>query len=124
MSSMRVLEHESGEVTVLELEGALLLDEGELVLRDSVDRLVGAGRPNIVLDLAHVDRMDSAGIGMLVCKYLTALRKGGRMKLLHLRPRLLEMLRVTRLAGVFEIFENEQDAIRSFGRAAHPGAGR
>jgi len=123
MHSMRVQEHESGGVTILALDGALLLDEGELVLRDSVDRLVAAGRPHIVLDLARVDRMDSAGIGMLVCKYLSALRKGGRLKLLHLRPRLLEMLTITRLAGVFEIFENEQDAIRSFGTAARPGAG-
>jgi anti-sigma B factor antagonist len=122
MSSMRILEHENGGVTVLALEGSLFIDEGELVLRDSVNRAVAGGHANIVLDLARVDRLDSAGIGMLVCKYLTALRKGGRLKLLHLPPRVLEMLRVTRLAGVFEIFDDEDEAVRSFGAAAHPGA--
>lgn len=111
---MRIAERHAGDVTILELEGRLILEEGEVPLRDRVDRLVGEGRVNIVLDLQKVTRLDSAGIGMLVCKYLTAFRKGGRVKLLRLTSRAGELMHVTKLDGVFEIFESEEEAVGSF----------
>jgi len=117
MDVLRITERRVGDVTVLELAGRLILEEGELPLRDCVDRLVREGRVNIVLDLGKVTRLDSAGVGMLVCKYLTAFHKGGRVKFLHLTPRADELMHVTKLAGVFEIFQSEEDAIRSFGPA-------
>jgi anti-sigma B factor antagonist len=112
---MRIIERHVGDVTVLELDGRLILEEGEIPLKDCVDRLVAQGHVKIVLDLQRVTRLDSAGIGMLVCKYLTAFRKGGRVKFLHLTSRADELMHVTKLAGVFEIFESEEEAIRSFG---------
>ena len=71
-------ERRVGDVTILELEGRLVLDEGDIALRDYVNRLVAEGRVKIVLDLRNVTRLDSAGIGMLVSKYLSTRKGGGR----------------------------------------------
>ncbi len=115
MAPMRITGHDIGDVTVLELDGRLILEEGELALRDAVDQLVGKGRVNIVLDFAQVTRIDSAGIGMLVAKYLSAINRGGSLKLLHLTSRADEMLRMTKLRAIFEVFESEVRAVDSFG---------
>jgi anti-anti-sigma factor len=117
VASISITERRIDDVTILELEGRLVLEEGEIPLRDCVDRLVAEGRTRIVLDLGGITRLDSAGIGMLVCKYLTALRRGGVLKLLHPTPRAEELLHMTRLSTVFEIFKSEDEAIRSFGSA-------
>lgn len=114
MGAMRITERRAGDVTILELEGRLILEEGEIPLRDGVDRLVAEGRLNILLDLGQVTRLDSAGVGMLVCKYLTVFRRGGRLKFMHLTARADELMHVTKLFDVFEIFESEAEAIRSF----------
>ena len=82
--------------------------------QDQEDRLVAAGKTKIVLDLARVTRIDSAGIGMLVSKYLTAFRKGGRLKLLHLTRRADNALHLTKLSSVFEVFDSEDEAVASF----------
>ena len=112
---LRIIERSVADVTILELEGRLVLDEGDIPLRDCVNRLVEQGRVKIVLDMRNVTRLDSAGIGMLVSKYLTAHKKGGRVKLLHLTVRGDHLLDITKLSTVFEIFESEDEAIRSFG---------
>ena len=88
MSPMGISEHEVGDVTVLELDGRLILEEGELALRDAVDQLVA--------------------------KYLSAINRGGRVKLLHLTDRADDMLRMTKLRTIFEIFESEAKAVDSF----------
>ena len=120
MASISITERRIDDVTILELDGRLVLEEGEAPLRDCVDRLVSEGRTRIVLDLRRVTRLDSAGIGMLVCKYLTVFRRGGALKLLHPTPRAEELLRMTRLSTVFETFESEEEAIRSFGHHSSP----
>ena len=112
---MQITERSVGDVTILELQGRLVLDEGEMPLRDCVNRLVEQGRVKIVLDMRNVTRLDSAGIGMLVSKYLTAYHKGGRVKLLHLTIRGGHLMDITKLYTVFETFESEDEAIRSFG---------
>ena len=114
MGVLRITERRVGDVTVLELDGRLVLEDGEVPLRNAVDQLVAEGRVQVVLDMHGVTRIDSAGIGMLVCKYLTAFRKGGRLKLLHLTSRADQLLRLTKLFTVFEIFESEEEAIQSF----------
>jgi anti-sigma B factor antagonist len=115
LAAIRITERRVDDVTILELDGRLVLEEGEIPLRDSVDRLVAEGRNRIVLDLRQVTRLDSAGIGMLVCKYMTALRRGGALKLLHPTMKAEELLHITRLSTVFEVFESEADAVSSFG---------
>jgi anti-sigma B factor antagonist len=112
---IQITERSVSDVTILELEGRLVLDEGDTLLRDRVNRLVEQGRVKILLDMRNVTRLDSAGIGMLVSKYLTAHNKGGSVKLLHLTVRGDHLLDITKLSTVFEIFESEDEAIRSFG---------
>ena len=112
---MRITERRVAEVTILQLDGRLELDNGDTVLRDYVNRLVEEGRINLVLDLTDVVRMDSAGIGMLVGKYLTVKRRGGTIKLVHVTTRTSRLLNITKLASVFEIYEREDQALQSFG---------
>lgn len=112
---MRITERRVAEVTILDLDGRLELDNGDTVLRDFVNRLVEEGRINLVLDLTNVVRMDSAGIGMLVGKYLTVKRRGGTIKLVHLTNRTSRLLNITKLASVFEVYEREDQALQSFG---------
>lgn len=113
-SRLQIVERPVGAVTILELSGRLELDEGDIVLRDSVNALVERGRVQLLLDMTHVVRLDSAGIGMLVSKLLTARRAGGTIKLVHLTDRTERLVDVTRLSSVFEIFDDEAEALRSF----------
>ena len=115
---MRIVERRIGDVTILQLIGRLELEDGDVVLRDAVNHLVEAGRVKLVLDMKEVTRLDSAGIGMLVSKYLTAKRGGGTLKLLHPTERTDHLMDITKLTSVFEIFEDEEAAIRSFDPAA------
>lgn len=111
---LTIAEVQVGDVTILRLSGRLELDEGDLVFRDCIDRLVAGGHLKILLDLNAVTRIDSAGIGMMVSKYLSTQKSGGTIKLLHLTRRSDHLMDITRLATVFEIFDEEADAVRSF----------
>jgi anti-sigma B factor antagonist len=110
-----ITERRVGDVTILELEGRLVLEETDIPLRDYVNQLVAGGRVKILLDMKHVTRLDSAGIGMLVSKYLTTSAKGGALKLLQPTVHSRYLFEITKLSTVFEIFESEDEAIRSFG---------
>lgn len=111
---MRIVERRIGDVTILQLIGRLELEDGDIVLRDAVNRLVAAGSVNLILDMKEVTRLDSAGIGMLVSKYLTARRSGGVIKILHPTERTDHLMDITKLTTVFEIFNDEEAAIKSF----------
>src|SRR5262245_6098473 len=111
---MRIAEEHIGDVTVLRLTGRLELEDGDLIFRDAVNRLVAAGHVKIVLDFKDLTRIDSAGIGMLVSKYLSARQRGGTIKLLHLTRHSDHLMDITRLGTVFEIYDDEQAALRSF----------
>jgi anti-sigma B factor antagonist len=113
-SRMKIAEAQSGDVTILHLSGRLELEDGDLVFRDYVNRLVDEGRVKIVLDLKDVSRIDSAGLGMLVSKYLSTQKRGGMIKLVCLTRRSDHLMDITRLATIFEIFDDEADALRSF----------
>lgn len=114
---MEITTRDVGDITILSLLGRLVLDEGDIPFRDCVNQLVQQGRVNIVVDMGKVTRLDSMGIGMLVSKYVTTYLRGGRLKLLNLTARGETLMDVTKLHGVFEIFESEDVAIRSFERA-------
>ena len=111
---MEIVEQRVGDVTILRLKGRLELDDGDVILRDHVNGLVAQGRVNVVLDMTDVTRMDSAGIGMLVGKYMTVKNRGGMLRLLHLTDRTSRLLHVTRLETVFEIFEDENAVLQAF----------
>lgn len=114
---MRVIERRIGDVTVLQLIGRLELETGDIILRDTINHLVEEGQVKLVLDMKDVTRLDSAGIGMLVSKYLTVRRAGGTIKLLHPTERTDHLMDITKLTTVFEIYQDEDAALRSFGRA-------
>jgi anti-anti-sigma factor len=115
---MHIDEQRIADVTVLRLSGRLELYDGDVVLRDWIDGLVDEGRVNLVLDMKDVTRLDSAGIGMLVGKFLSVKRRGGAIKLVHVTARTRRLLHMTRLDSIFESFEHEAQALRSFGVAA------
>ena len=112
-----ITERVVGDVTVLRLTGRLVLFEGDAILRQYVDDLVRKGRVKLLLDFAEVTYIDSAGIGMLIAKYLSVRRKGGDLKLLRLTARGLLVMTITKLFTVFETFDTEEDGLRSFARA-------
>lgn len=100
-------------VTVLDLQGRLVLDEADF-FRRRIEDLIRENRLKIVLNLEDVTYIDSAGIGMMVGKYLSVRREGGDVKLLHLSPRTTRVMTITKLMTVFETFESEEQAVRSF----------
>jgi anti-sigma B factor antagonist len=111
---LAISERAVGDVTILQMSGRLVLYEGDMALRQTVDQLVREGRVKILIDLAEVSYIDSAGIGMLIAKYLSVRRKGGDLKLLHLNTRGLLVMTITKLLTVFETFESEDKALQSF----------
>jgi anti-anti-sigma factor len=113
---MQIVERRVGDVTILQLRGRLIVEEGDLPLQKHVDELLREGHLRFLLDMGQVTRLDSAGIGMLVSKLVSVRRRGGTMKLLHLTSHTGRLLGITRLVNVvFECFESEEEALRSFG---------
>jgi anti-sigma B factor antagonist len=114
-SKIRISERRTGDVTVIALAGEMLVDDGDLALRQRVHELLDEGRVKILVDLAEVTHIDSAGVGMMVAKQKTAREHGGDVKLVHLTSRSQRLLALMKLASVFEVFETEDEAVRSFG---------
>jgi anti-sigma B factor antagonist len=106
-------EHEREGVTILALKGRITVGEVTPV-RDKITEWTAAGHKQIVLDLEHVDYIDSTGLGNLVISYTQVKNAGGALKLLHLNKRNVELLALTRLHTVFEVFAEESDAVNSF----------
>lgn len=115
--TLQLAQRAVGDVTVLTLSGRLVLEDGD-AFRDAVDALVQQGRIKLLLDVRDVTYIDSSGLGLLVSKYVSARRRGGDVKLLHLTPRSLHLLEITHLTEVFETFDSEAEAIRSFGNSS------
>ena len=112
---MTITQRNVGRVVILELVGRLIFDEdGDRLLRAQVAALIAAGEHNILLDLSSVKQMDSGGVGTLVAVYLHALKRGGRLKLLRPSERVSRVHRMTHLETAFEVFESENDAVRTF----------
>lgn len=103
-----------GKVTVLDLSGKITIGEGDIKLREAVNALLEEGRKNLVLNLSGVSYMDSAGIGELVACYKRAKEKGASMKLLNPSGKVQDLLILTRLQEVFDIYRDEREALTSF----------
>ena len=111
---MNVVERRLDNVTVLDLKGRLVFEEGDSVLRDRINHLVDEGRVNILVNLQDVTYVDSCGIGVLVAKYVSLRRKGGDLRFVNLTPRSRRLLEITKLMGIFRIFDSESEALASF----------
>ena len=101
-------------VEIIKLDGKITIGSGDQQLREVISAALANGRTNILLDLSGVTTIDSSGIGELVGSYTTVTNRGGKLKLLHLPAKLNELLHVTQLITVFEVYENEQEAVGSF----------
>ena len=115
---MQIDERAVGDVMVLDVKGKVTLGEGDEMLKDKVNSLVNQGHKKIVLNLAEVPYIDSAGLGEIVRTYTTVSRQGGNLKLLNLTKRITDLLSITKLLTVFETYDSENDAIRSFSASA------
>jgi anti-sigma B factor antagonist len=111
---MKLNERRIGDVTLLELKGRLVFDDGDTVLRSRINELAGEGRLKIVINLKQISYIDSCGVGLLISKFVSLRRKGGDVRLLCLSARCHHVLKISGLLGVFEIFDTESDALASF----------
>ena len=105
-------EHEN--IIILDLKGRITVGPEATALREKVAAIPADGSRNLVLNLEHVDYIDSTGLGALVIVATTLRKTGGNVKLLNLNRRNIELLIMTKLATVFEIFNDEQDAVNSY----------
>ena len=101
-------------VDIIKLEGKITIGAGDQQLREVISSAVNEGKTSLLLDLSGVTTIDSSGIGELVGSFTTVTNRGGKLKLLHLPAKLNELLHVTQLITVFEVYENEQEGINSF----------
>src|SRR5262245_10990095 len=111
---MEIVERTVSDVTVLDLKGKMTLGEGDELLKDKINSLLADGKRKLVLNLEGVPYIDSAGLGEIVRTFTTVSRQGGKLKLLNLTKRIEDLLSITKLLTVFETFESEPEAIKSF----------
>ena len=115
MAELDVKERQAGDVTVLDLSGSVRIGEGSIALRNAIRGLVESGKNKILLNLGNVGYMDSSGIGELIANYTTVSRGGGQLKLLNLTDKIQNLLVITKLLTVFDVYEKEAEALNSFG---------
>ena len=115
---MQIDERTIGDVAILDIKGRVQLGDGDELLKDKVNSLLNQGRKKIVLNLAEVPYIDSAGLGEVVRTFTTVSRQGGSLKLLNLTKRITDLLAITKLLTVFDTYDSEQEAVQSFSASA------
>jgi anti-sigma B factor antagonist len=103
-----------GDVRILDCSGKITLGEGTMAVRNTVRDILKDNGKKIILNLANVNYIDSSGIGELVSTYTTVTNNGGQLKLLSLTKKIHELLQITKLLTVFQVFDNEAAAVASF----------
>ena len=111
---MEIEQRRNGVVLVLAPEGRMAIGTDDLRVREAIRKALDAGERKLLVDMGRVSMLDSSGVGELVSALTSAVKRGGTLKLCGLRPRALEVLSSTQLTGVFEIFDDEGEALRSF----------
>lgn len=111
---MKVNSREVGGVEIIKLEGKITIGAGDTQLRDTITQAIDSGKNKILLDMSGVTTIDSSGIGELVGSFTTVTNRGGKLKLLHLPKKVNDLLHVTQLITVFEVYEEEDKAVASF----------
>ena len=114
MAELDLKERQAGDVTILDLSGEVRIGDSSVALRNSVRNLADQGKKKLLLNLAGVKYMDSSGIGELIANYTTVKRQGGQLKLLNLTDRIQNLLVITKLLTVFDAYDNEAEALKSF----------
>jgi anti-sigma B factor antagonist len=114
MAELNLTERQAGDVTILDMNGKVTLGEGSVALRTTVRRLLGDGKKKILLNLGSVGYIDSSGIGELVSSFTAVNKENGTLKLLNLTQKIQDLLAITKLLTVFDVYDSESDALSSF----------
>ena len=112
--SVKLTTRQVGDVTVIDANGRITLGEGSSTFRDTIKDLTARGNKKLLLNLGDVSYIDSSGIGEMVSGFTSVTNQGGELKLLHLNKRVKDLLQITKLYTVFDVFEDEAAAVRSF----------
>jgi len=111
---MEVKKRDKGGVTILDLKGKITIGAGEIALRNAVQDAINSGAKNIVINMAAVTTIDSSGVGELVSAYTTTMNRGAKLKLTNLPNKVQDILVITQLITVFDVFDTEDEAVASF----------
>jgi anti-sigma B factor antagonist len=114
MSSLTINNRQANGVVIVDLDGRIALGESNTQLHQALKQLVAEGKKNVVLNLAKVSGIDSSGLGSIVAGYSTLQAAGGSLKLVNLSDRVADLMTITKLYTVFDIYDNESDAVNSF----------
>ena len=111
---MKIETRTVGDVKILDCSGRITLGEGTMIIRNTVRELLGSENKKIILNLAEVNYIDSSGIGELVSTYTTVTNSGGQLKLLNLTKKIQELMAITKLLTVFQVYSEEKSALADF----------
>jgi len=111
---MKFSSRNAGDVVIIDIEGKILLGEGDVEIKHKLDELLGQGKRNVLLNLAKVPYVDSAGLGEIVRCFTATRKKGGSLRLLAPNQRLVDLLTITKLINVFDWYKDEPTALASF----------
>lgn len=114
MAELNIKQRQAGDVSILDMDGQVRMGDSATALRGAIRGLVAGGNKKILLNLAGVKYIDSGGIGELIANYTTVGRGGGQMKLLNLTDKVQDLLVITKLLTVFDVYEDEAEALSSF----------
>lgn len=111
---MNINVRQSGEVTILDLRGKITIGSGDVALRNAVHQVMDSGAKKVLINMADVTTIDSSGIGELVSAYTTATNRGAKLKLINLPSKVTDILTITQLITVFDVYDSEAEGIASF----------
>jgi anti-sigma B factor antagonist len=114
--SLKINIRETADAVILDISGRISLGDALGDLRDSIREALAGDQKNLLLNLAEVSHIDSSGLGQLIGSYATVTNRGGQMKLLNLQKRVNDLMQITKLLTVFEVYTNEEAALRSFAK--------
>jgi anti-sigma B factor antagonist len=114
MPALYLTSRQDGPITLVDMSGRIALGEGSALLRKTIRDLVDAGQNKIVLNLGDVNYIDSSGIGELVSGFTAVRKAGGELKLLNLTKKVHDLLQITKLFTVFDVYSDERTAVKSF----------
>ena len=114
MAELNIKERQAGDITILDMDGKVTIGEGSVALRTAIRRLLEEGKKKILLNLGGVGYIDSSGIGELVSSFTAINKEQGQLKLLNLTQKLQDLLGITKLLTVFDVYDSESDALSSY----------
>lgn len=111
---MKISQRQVGDVTIIEPKGKITIGSGDVALRNAIEAAAGGGRKKLLLNLQKVSKMDSSGLGELIAAHNTVTGSGGKIRLMNMPPKLYSVLDATQIVSVFDVFDDETEAVASF----------